>query len=101
MTEAQYVAAETFHDDRDDTDIEAGTQVSAGHRLVDEYPDRFVPVSSPGQFDPGEHTVAEVNEYLAGADEAEWDRVMQAEQAGKNRKTIGVSSETTDEGESS
>ena len=41
-----------------------------------------------GPFDPSTHTVSEVNAYLASADEAEYDRVMAAEVAGKNRSTI-------------
>jgi hypothetical protein len=40
------------------------------------------------QYDPSDYTVDEVNEYLDGADEDEADRVLAAEQAGKNRKGI-------------
>jgi hypothetical protein len=40
-----------------------------------------------GAFDPGEHTVAEVEEYLAAhPDEAEV--VLSAEASGKNRTTL-------------
>lgn len=39
-------------------------------------------------FDPADHTVAEVNAYLAGADEAERARVLDAEQAGKDRQSV-------------
>lgn len=40
-----------------------------------------------GQFDPGEHTVAEVQEYIAlNPDDA--DRVLAAEADGKNRVTL-------------
>ena len=39
-------------------------------------------------FDPGEHGVPEVLRYLSEADEAEAERVREAERAGKNRKTI-------------
>lgn len=44
-------------------------------------------------FDPSEHTVAEVQEYLDGlgddeAGEAEYRRVLDAERAGKGRTTI-------------
>lgn len=97
MDAAQYIAAESFHDDRDDTDIEAGTQVPEGHRLLDEYPDRFTLVGGPDEFDPAEHTVAEVNEYLATVDEAEHDRVVRVEAAGRGRKGVGVA-KSTDEG---
>lgn len=43
---------------------------------------------SAAEFDPSSATVDEVNEYLEGADEAERDRVLAAEAAGKNRKGI-------------
>lgn len=39
-------------------------------------------------YDPSQHTVDEVAEYLEGADEAERDRVIAAEAEGKNRKGI-------------
>lgn len=41
------------------------------------------------QFDPSEHTVTEVNDYLADADEAERGRVLAAERAGKDRASVG------------
>lgn len=41
-----------------------------------------------GQFDPNEHTVAEVNDYLADANDAERERVLAAEQDGQARKTL-------------
>lgn len=39
-------------------------------------------------FDPSEHTVAEVKDHLDGADDAERDRVLQAEAQGKDRASI-------------
>lgn len=39
-------------------------------------------------FDPGVHTVAQVREHLAGADETERGRVLAAERAGKGRASI-------------
>jgi hypothetical protein len=39
-------------------------------------------------FDPGAHTVAEVNEHLAEADDAERERVRQAEADGKGRAGV-------------
>ena len=39
-------------------------------------------------FDPAEHTVAEVEAYLADADEAERERVLEAERAGEARRTL-------------
>lgn len=48
---------------------------------------------SDEQYDPNEHTVQEVNDYLASlpADDdgaAEYERVYKAEQAGQNRSTV-------------
>lgn len=40
-------------------------------------------------YDPSAYTVAEVNEYLATVDDAERDRVLAAEAAGKGRSSIG------------
>lgn len=40
------------------------------------------------EFDPGEHSVDDVLAYLESVDEAETERVLAAEQAGKARKTI-------------
>lgn len=45
------------------------------------------PQASDGSYDPGEHTVAEVEQYLAEhPDEA--DAVLDAEQRGKNRTSL-------------
>jgi hypothetical protein len=41
-----------------------------------------------GEYDPAGHSVAEITEYLDGADAAERARVLDAERSGKNRKTI-------------
>lgn len=46
------------------------------------------PEAPVAQFDPNEATVAEVREYLAGADEEEAERVLAAERAGQARKTL-------------
>lgn len=49
------------------------------------------PVPNPdpdGPFDPSERTVTQVNEYLAGADQAERERVLQAEADGRGRRGI-------------
>lgn len=40
------------------------------------------------QFDPSEHTVDEVNKYLADADDAERERVLADEAKGQNRSTV-------------
>lgn len=43
------------------------------------------------QFDPNEHNADVVNDYLhATKDLVERARVLQAERAGKNRKTVGL-----------
>jgi len=39
-------------------------------------------------FDPAEHTVKAVQEYLATADDAEVARVLSVEVAGQNRPTL-------------
>lgn len=48
------------------------------------------------QFDPAEANVDEVNEYLAGADAEERERVLALEAEGKNRK--GIKAPETEEG---
>jgi hypothetical protein len=40
------------------------------------------------EFDPSEHKVTEVNAYMTGASEDEQARVLEDEQAGKDRSTI-------------
>jgi hypothetical protein len=45
------------------------------------------PKAGKSGFDPGEHTVAEVQEYLA-AHPGETDAVLAAEKAGKARATL-------------
>lgn len=40
------------------------------------------------QFNPEDHTAAEVTDYLATADADEFARVLEAERAGKARKTV-------------
>jgi len=45
------------------------------------------PEPKSGAFDPGEHTVAEVQDYLA-AHPDQTDAVLDAEAAGKNRATL-------------
>lgn len=45
-------------------------------------------VASGAVFDPSAHKVDEVNAYLASADDAERDRVLDAERAGQARKSV-------------
>ncbi|WP_182704177.1 hypothetical protein [Thermomonospora cellulosilytica] len=42
----------------------------------------------PGRYDPADHTVDEVNAYLADVDLAERERIIQAEAEGKARRGI-------------
>jgi hypothetical protein len=51
-----------------------------------------------GEFDPSKATVDEVEEYLAGADDAERARVIAAEEEGKKRKGVLDLAATTEEG---
>lgn len=44
--------------------------------------------NGPRDFDPSDYKVDEVVQYLAGADEAEVERVKGLEQAGQNRVTV-------------
>lgn len=53
-----------------------GTEPGAGQEEAD------------GKFDPSEHGVDDVRDYLDGCDEAERDRVLAAEREGKARKGI-------------
>lgn len=49
------------------------------------------------QYDPSDYTVDQVNDYLADADDAERERVLDAERTGKNRVGIvGEQAEPTD-----
>lgn len=43
---------------------------------------------SGGEFDPSQHTVAQVNSYLDSADDDERERVLQAERDGQGRTGI-------------
>lgn len=54
---------------------------------AEEFAERPEP-DAAATFDPSEHTVAEVNEYLADATDVEVERVLDAEHEGKNRKGI-------------
>jgi len=58
-----------------------------------EEPERLTPWPDPnpnpsGPFDPAEHTVAQVNAYLADADRGERERVLQAEAEGRARRGV-------------
>lgn len=56
--------------------------------IVDPAPEPVEELQPPELFDPGEHTVPEVNDYLNTAEPAEQVRVLEAERAGKARKGI-------------
>lgn len=49
-------------------------------------------------FDPADHTVAEVNEHLANSDPNEVERVLGLEASGKNRSSIAAPKPTQPEG---
>lgn len=55
----------------------------------------------PNAFDPSKHSVEDVNAHLEQADEAERERVLTAEAAGKARKTILEGAHATPEGDGS
>lgn len=61
------------HADREDDSPEAPAQTQS---------------DEPTGYDPSAHTVAEVNDYLADVSDAERNRVLSAERAGKNRASI-------------
>jgi hypothetical protein len=64
------------------TEVEADAQAAAS--------------TPPGDYyDPGKHSVAEVNEYLSTASDEEQQRVLDAEAAGKARPTLVGKSEET------
>ena len=48
------------------------------------------PVPDASGFDPSRHTVAEVNDYLASADQTEQERVLALEADGKSRSGVTV-----------
>lgn len=50
--------------------------------------DGFARLAKDGPFDPSDHTVAEVNDYLDAAPEAERTRVLSVEVSGRNRAGI-------------
>lgn len=65
---------------------EAPDQAAAQSGPVAPWP---VPTPDPdGPFDPGEHTVTQVNDHLAGAEVGERERVLQAEADGRGRRGI-------------
>lgn len=62
--------------------------------------DTFAKAAEPAEeFDPSKATVADVLDFLEGADAEETQRVLDAEAAGKNRKGILDEFTTTTEGE--
>lgn len=50
------------------------------------------PGAQDKQYDPSDHTVAQVQEYLSGASDEEKARVLAAERAGQNRAAFKVDS---------
>lgn len=70
-------------------DIDAEAEAKA----AEEEAARQAEINAAKPFDPSTASVPEVQAYLAGADEAERDRVLAEEKAGKNRVTIVGSDE--------
>lgn len=64
--------------------------LAAGYTIDDEPDTPAETVEETGEFNPADHTVAEVNEYLAHADVTEQERVLAAEKAGKDRSTVTI-----------
>lgn len=69
-------ADDTNDDDSGDADADGTADENAGEA-----------------FDPASHTAAEVEEYLASADDEERERVLAAERDGKARKSLLSDSE--------
>lgn len=65
-------------------DIDAEAEAKA----AEEEAARQAEIEAAKPFDPSAASVPEVQEYLSGADEAERNRVLAEEKAGKNRVTI-------------
>ena len=68
-------------------------RVEPGTPAEKEEPERLPPWPDPspapdGPFDPAEHTVAQVNAYLADAGRGERERVLQAEAEGRARRGV-------------
>lgn len=76
----------------EDSDPERGIRTANdARREADEAPaadEGAEEEADDGKFDPSDHTVDEVWEYLEDADDAERQRVLDAEKAGKNRKAF-------------
>lgn len=70
----------------DQPDHALALRIAGGYEIVEAAPQ---PEAGPEpSFDPGEHTVADVNDYLAGTEPVERERVLALEAGGKARKTI-------------
>ena len=87
------VPATDFYRQNGWTEVDASTPTAVDERLAAENEKRrgktpVVEYTEPAAFDPSEHTAAEVTAYLAGADDAEKQRVLDAEQAGQARKSV-------------
>ncbi len=69
---------------------EKGQRLLAGGQFHPVEDDETEPVENDDAdlFDPSEHTVEDVQAHLADADEAETERVLDAERNGKNRSSL-------------
>jgi len=67
-------------------DVSGAVRAAVSAAPVPSWPE---PAPDPtGRFDPADHTVAQVNAYLASAGEDERARVLAAEAEGRNRRGI-------------
>jgi hypothetical protein len=92
-----YIVPEQLADPSDTTTTTTGrplrksaTYLDEAEAIVNDRPSADSPatVTESAGFDPADHTVDEVTDYLDTADAAEIDRVKEAEKTGKNRTTI-------------
>lgn len=75
-------------DSGDDGDQGAGSDTGSEAEEDSDEDDSEGDEEEPDLWDPSEHGVDAVNDYLAVADDDERERVLKAERAGKNRKTV-------------
>lgn len=69
-------------------DVDPAGRAREALAKYDEEPEQAEEATGMGRFDPSTHDVASTLLYLDGAGEAEAERVLDAEAAGKARKTL-------------
>lgn len=68
--------------------VSAGKASRAPRKSTKDTPKDESTEDSNAEYNPADHTVGEVNEYLESADDAEYDRVIAAERDGQARLGI-------------